>query len=149
MDKKLSDLKRQLEADPENEQLLKQLAYMTNRTANKKELLDAIDLLIGTLNKKYDSRYEVRAKPRRSAPTITIGMGDTNRENRSPNRYDDITKGFSVGSQWIDVDSGEVFLCIDNAEETAEWSVLQNSGHFNFDQNETYQGGPYFFDWPI
>ena len=41
----------------------------------------------------------------------------------TPTVYDDITKGFVVGSRWI-LDDGTLYICTDNTDDTAVW-VLQ------------------------
>jgi hypothetical protein len=40
----------------------------------------------------------------------------------TPTIYDDITKGFIVGSRWI-LDDGTLYICTDNTDDTAVWEL--------------------------
>ena len=39
-----------------------------------------------------------------------------------PTIYDDIDKGFIVGSRWI-LDNGDLYVCLDNSDDTAVWEL--------------------------
>jgi hypothetical protein len=60
------------------------------------------------------------------------GDGFTIREvshtfDSTPDEFEDITKGFIVGSRWI-LDNGDVYLCEDNLINDAVWTLQNGSG---------------------
>ncbi len=42
-----------------------------------------------------------------------------------PTGYDDISKGFIVGSRWI-LDNGDLYVCTDNSDDIAIWELQKN-----------------------
>lgn len=42
--------------------------------------------------------------------------------NIAPTIYDDVTKGFVVGSRWL-LDDGTLYVCTDNTDDTAVWEL--------------------------
>lgn len=42
--------------------------------------------------------------------------------NNAPTIYDDITKGYVVGSRWL-LDDGTLYVCTDNTDDTAVWEL--------------------------
>jgi len=67
-----------------------------------------------------------------------------------PNEFDDITKGFVIGSRWV-LDNGNVYICSDNTLDNAVWalqtigggdmfkSVYDTDNDGNVDKAETVQ----------
>lgn len=45
----------------------------------------------------------------------------------APAVTDDINKGYSVGSQWIDTVTDKVYICTDNTKGTAVWKELTSA----------------------
>jgi hypothetical protein len=44
-----------------------------------------------------------------------------------PNEFDDITKGFVIGSRWI-LDNGNIYICSDNTLDNAVWALQTTGG---------------------
>jgi hypothetical protein len=55
-----------------------------------------------------------------------------------PTANDDTTKGFVSGSRWI-LDNGDTYICTDNTDSAATWSLLTTST--GFEQNFLLMGG--------
>jgi hypothetical protein len=62
-----------------------------------------------------------------SRSTINIrGVSTSNNfnSNRDPNNFDDFTKGYDIGSSWINVLSDKGFICLDNLRNKSIWKII-------------------------
>jgi hypothetical protein len=59
--------------------------------------------------------------------TINIrGVSTSNNfnSNRDPNNFDDFTKGYDIGSIWINVLSYKCYVCLKNLRNNSLWKIL-------------------------
>jgi hypothetical protein len=82
---------------------------------------------------------------RKMSLSITLATSLTSKKNiittSSPLVSDDISLGYSIGSEWINETNGKIFRCVDNSEGAALWlqitniSALVNLGTWNASTN--------------
>jgi len=62
-----------------------------------------------------------------SRSTINIRSVSTSNNfnsNRNPNNFDDFTKGYDIGSLWINVLTNKCFVCLKHLRNNSIWKIV-------------------------
>jgi hypothetical protein len=92
------------------------------------------------------------------------GFGGSVKNNYSaivdPNSNDDDSSGYSVGSSWVNLTNGKVFVCVNSTTTSAVWTETTgaggsgtttnpggSNGAVQYNQNGTFGGQNLFYFW--